>query len=153
MPHFCSCGSDTIICQCCGKVICSSCGQIEWREDLKPISGNVCKECIVTLDEDALYFRVKGHPNKHIQIYDDACDIGILIDEEKKTEARLHLANLMKKFKYTVETWGDRKANKHWGTTTKIALSSNRFLEVSYSKDISRRVEFLTIKQSWFPTR
>ena len=151
MPHFCSCGGDSVICQCCGRVVCSRCGQIEWRKDLKPISGNVCKECLVTLDEDALYFRVKGHPSLHQRIYPDAADVGIVIDERTKIEARQHIERLLKKYKFTVKTWGDRKANKCWGSTTRIELDSKRILEVTYNKDASRKVEFLVVDQSWFP--
>lgn len=48
MPHFCSCGADTYICQVCGEIKCSKDYPSTWRTDLTGTenAGNVCPSCL-----------------------------------------------------------------------------------------------------------
>lgn len=41
MASFCECGADKVICQVCGKDVCSVEEKIKWIEN----KGNVCETC------------------------------------------------------------------------------------------------------------
>lgn len=53
MPHFCpKCGADEVICQRCGRILCSKENKISWRPDISghASAGNVCQSCVETFN-------------------------------------------------------------------------------------------------------
>ena len=138
MPHFCDCcaeAHDTYICQQCGVIKCSGRYPGTWgKVPRSGREGNLCPTCAEDATANApveakliaqeLFARQE-------QIYGDACDIGIRIDGGKRTDLRVAVRELIKKYKPKVSKW-------HCGREYDFGSFT-----ITWCKDQARHVEFL----------
>jgi hypothetical protein len=61
---------------------------------------------------------------RQVQIYPDACDVGVIITDEERLLLRGMVKDLSEGLKTKMETWGDetRADNKTWGSSWECLL-------------------------------
>jgi hypothetical protein len=98
------------------------------------------------------YYYFEKLAKKQVQIYQDACDYGIKLNEVEKLKAREALKELREIYKNKVDFYGSKKSS--WGSETEMFIPFEQDqgmycgvkLKVDYHFDKSKKIEFITIE-------
>ena len=108
------------------------------------------------LKENLIHFETLS--TRQRRVYNDACDFGVKIDIAEKDLARDLLVELIRLYGAKITRWGD--LNRSHGSNTKIfipnehdnegsmVLFGGMTLDVSFNRDATRDIEFLSIDVS-----